>query len=60
MQLRILRALLKKVVRLMMRNPLIPKIILVMPLMVMLVIPLVANLDVKQVNVCVVDNDHTQ
>ncbi|MDE6841935.1 MAG: ABC transporter permease [Muribaculaceae bacterium] len=60
MQLRILRALLRKEVRLMMRNPLIPKIILVMPSMVMLVIPLVANLDVKQVNVCMVDNDHTQ
>lgn len=31
-----------------------------MPLMVMLVLPLVANLDVKKVNVTVVDNDHSQ
>lgn len=42
------------------RNPIIPKILFVMPLMVMLVIPLVANLDVKNVNVAVVDNDHSQ
>lgn len=60
MNLKILKALLRKEVTLMRRNPVIPKIILVMPLMVMLVIPLVANLDVKNVNVAVVDNDHTQ
>lgn len=57
---RILRALLKKEVTLMRHNKLIPKIIFIMPLMVMLVIPLVANLDVKNVNVVVVDNDHSQ
>lgn len=42
------------------RNPLIPKIILGMPLMVMLILPLVADLDVKNVGVTVVDNDHSQ
>ena len=42
------------------RNPLIPKIIIAMPIMVMLVLPLVANLDVKNVGVTVVDNDHGQ
>lgn len=31
-----------------------------MPLMVMLIIPLVANLDVRNVNVAVVGNDHSQ
>lgn len=56
---RILKALLRKEIMLMKRNPIIPKIILIMPLMVMLVIPLVANLDVKNVNVAVVDNDHS-
>lgn len=56
---RILKALLRKEMALMRRNPLIPKIILIMPLIVMLVIPLVANLDVKNVNVAVVDNDRT-
>lgn len=60
MQLRILKALLKKELLLMRRNPLIPKIILIMPIMVMLVIPLVANLDVSNVNVTVVDNDRSQ
>ncbi len=60
MRLRILKALLRKEVLLMRRNPIIPKIVLIMPLMVMLVIPLVANLDVKNVNVTVVDNDHSQ
>ncbi|MDE6338248.1 MAG: ABC transporter permease [Muribaculaceae bacterium] len=60
MKLRILRALLKKEVTLMRRNKLIPKIIVGLPVMVMLVIPLVANLDVKNVNVAVVDNDHSQ
>ncbi|MDE6369171.1 MAG: ABC transporter permease, partial [Muribaculaceae bacterium] len=60
MKFRILIALLKKEVTLMRRNPIIPKIIFVMPLMVMLVIPLVANLDVKNVIVTVVDNDHSQ
>lgn len=57
---RILRALLRKEVALMKRNPLMPKVIFMMPLMVMLVVPLVANLDVKNVNVAVVDNDHSQ
>ena len=59
-KLRILLALLRKEIKLMRRNRLIPRVIIVMPLMVMLVIPLVANLDVKNVNVAVVDNDHSQ
>ncbi len=59
MKIAILKALLKKEVAMMRRNPIIPKVILIMPLMVMLVIPLVANLDVKNVNVTVVDNDHS-
>lgn len=60
MKTAILKALLKKEAAMMRRNPIIPKVILIMPLMVMLVIPLVANLDVKNVNVTVVDNDHSQ
>lgn len=59
MKLRILRALLWKEVALMRRNPIIPKIIIGMPVMVMLLLPLVANLDVRNVNVGVVDNDHS-
>ncbi len=60
MKLKILKALLVKEVKLMKRNPLIPKIIVGMPIMVMLVLPLVANLDVKNVGIAVVDNDHSQ
>lgn len=60
MKIKILKALLQKEVKLMKRNPLIPKIIVGMPIMVMLVLPLVANLDVKNVGVAVVDNDHSQ
>lgn len=39
MQTRILRILLKKELTLMLRNPLIPRLIVAMPLLVMLVIP---------------------
>lgn len=60
MQIRILKALLRKEIMLMRCNPIIPKIIFAMPIMVMLVLPLIANLDVKNVNVVVVDNDHSQ
>lgn len=60
MKLTILGALLRKEVRLMRRNPLIPKIIVGMPIMVMLLLPLVADLDVKNVGVTVVDNDRSQ
>lgn len=59
MKLRILKALLVKEILLMKRNPIIPKMIFAMPVLVMLIIPLVANLDVKNVDVCVVDNDHS-
>ena len=60
MKLRILKALLRKELRLLASNPLIPRIIFAMPVMVMLIIPLVANLDVKNVNVTVVDNDRSE
>lgn len=59
MNFRILKALLRKEVTQMKRNPIIPKIILVMPIMVMLVVPLVAVLDVSNVAVVAVDNDHS-
>ena len=55
----ILGALLRKEILLMRRNPIIPKMIVVMPIMVMLILPLVATLDVKNVCVAVVDNDHS-
>lgn len=42
------------------RNPIIPKMLVVMPVMVMLLLPLVATMDVKNVRVAVVDNDLSQ
>ena len=60
MNLRTLGILLRKEILLMRRNPFIPRIILAMPVMVMLLLPLVANLDVKDVGVTVVDNDHSE
>lgn len=42
------------------RNPFIPRVIVMLPLLVMLVIPLVANMDVKHVEIAVVDNDRSQ
>lgn len=41
------------------RNSFLPKLCLIFPLIVMLVIPLVANMDVKNVGVVVVDSDHS-
>ena len=60
MNLRTLRILLWKEVLMLKRNPFIPRMIVAMPLMVMLVLPLIANLDVKNVGVAVVDNDRSQ
>lgn len=57
---RILRALLKKELLQLKRNPFIPRLILAMPIMVMLIAPLVANLDVKNLNLVVVDSDRSQ
>lgn len=54
-KLRVLRALLVKEILLIRSNPLAPKVILMMPLAVMLVMPLVATFDVKNVGVAVVD-----
>lgn len=59
MNLRILKILLVKEVRLMKRNPFIPRMIVALPFMAMLILPLVANLDVRNVGVAVVDNDRS-
>lgn len=58
--LRILKALLVKELLMMRRNPFIPKIIIIMPIAVMLFLPLVATMDVRNVRITVVDNDHSQ
>lgn len=60
MNAKILKILLKKEVSLIKRNPIIPRLIVGMPVLVMLIIPLVATLDVKNEEVVVVDNDRTE
>lgn len=60
MNVKTLKILLKKEVSLLKRNPLIPRLIVAMPVLVMLIIPLVATLEVKNVGVAVVDNDRTE
>ena len=60
MNIRILGILLKKEVWLMIRNPFIPRMIVAMPVMVMLILPLVANLDVRNIDVAVVDHDRSE
>lgn len=58
-KLRILRALLRKEIILMRHNSLMPRVIFLMPLATMLLMPLVATFDVKQVDLAVVDNDNS-
>ena len=60
MSLRILIALLRKEIIMMRHNPIIPKMIIALPIVALLIIPLVATFDVKNVKVAVVDNDHSQ
>ena len=36
-----------------------PKMVIMFPVIIMLVIPLVANLDFKNINICIVDHDHS-
>lgn len=60
MKLRIVKALLKKELILMRKNPFIPKIIIAMPIVIMSIIPMVATLEVKNVGVVVIDNDRSQ
>lgn len=60
MNFRILAALLRKEATMMRRNPLLPRVIVLLPLMVLLVVPLIATFDVKNVQVVAVDNDRSQ
>lgn len=55
----VLPYLLEKEFKQFMRNAILPRIALMVPLMVMLVSPLVTTMDVKEVRVAVVDHDRT-
>lgn len=52
--------LLKKEFTQIRRNPFLPKLIIVFPIMIMLVMPWVTTMDVRNVSVAIVDEDHSQ
>lgn len=58
--MRTLLVLLDKEFRLFFRSPFLPKVVIVFPLMIMFVIPWVTTLDVRHIDVAVVDGDRSQ
>jgi ABC-2 type transport system permease protein len=54
-----LKFLLEKEFKQIFRNPFIPKMILMMPVMILLVLPWAANQEIKNVKMSVIDNDHS-
>ncbi len=58
--MKILLVLLDKEFRQFFRNSFLPKLAIVFPIMVMLVIPWVTTMDVRHIGVSVVDNDHSE
>ena len=57
--MRMLRVLLEKEFLQFLRNPFLPRMALIFPVMVMLVFPWVTTMDVRHIGVAVVDNDRT-
>lgn len=55
----VLKYLIEKEFKQMRRNPIIPRLILLFPCLMMLVMPWAASLEIKYNNVCVVDADHS-
>lgn len=55
-----IRFLIEKELRQFFRNSFLPRLVLFMPLMMMLVLPWAANQEVSDLQLCVVDQDHTQ
>lgn len=54
-----LKFLLEKEFKQIVRNSFMPKIILIFPCMVLLVFPWAANFEIKNINLSVIDNDHS-
>ena len=57
--MRVLRVLLEKEFRQIFRNPAILRLIFIMPVIQLLVLPLAADYEVKDINIAVVDQDHS-
>ncbi|MEG1588143.1 MAG: ABC transporter permease [Mucinivorans sp.] len=54
-----IRFLIQKEFLLIARNKFLPRLIVIMPLMMIALLPFAANLEVKNINLSVVDSDHT-
>lgn len=54
-----LKYLIEKEFKQIRRNPILPKLIFVFPVIMMLLIPNAADMEVKNLRVCVLDNDHS-
>lgn len=55
--MRTLLYLLEKEFKQFFRDPFMPRMVIVFPVIIMLVIPYVANMDFKDINICIIDND---
>ncbi len=54
-----LRFLLEKEIKQFLRNAFIPKMVIAYPLIIMLVMPLITTMDVKDIKISIVDNDYS-
>ena len=54
-----IKYLLEKEFKQMLRNPMLPRMLLVFPCIILLVLPWAANFEIKNINLSVVDNDHS-
>ena len=55
-----LKYLLEKEFKHFFRNPILPRLTFIFPIMIMLVMPWVTTLDIKNINIIIVDNDHSR
>ena len=55
----ILRYLIEKEFKQIRRNAFLPKMIVMFPIVIMLVIPWITNLEIKNISLLLVDNDRT-
>ncbi len=54
-----IKYLLRKEFKQILRNPFLPKMIFIFPFMVLMVFPWAASYEIKSLNLCVIDNDHS-
>lgn len=54
-----IKYLLEKEFKQLLRNPMLPRMLLVFPCIILLVLPWAANFEIKNMNLSIVDNDHS-